>query len=383
MLNANGEVVGMNSWGYSGDVAQGIFFAIKFDVLSGRFTALKSGQPSPSTPVPTPGVVATRTPGYVFGPESGSMRGSDGRWFVDSETVGTEFVVEATVSMPPSSTQNWGIVMSANSGSDFHSFIVSNFGAWFHLDSPEPTGSPQWNQSPNIKTYESAANEIQVIFAGGNAFLFINDTFERSFEISKPTSEYQIALLGLTETNTAPTYSDFSIRKLSKVYGPRNGNIRHDPDDGSIDTHASRVSMSNGVIEATFYNPYGSWQGNWSSGFLIRVRDGGDGEFHAIVIRSGGRWFHYLRTGDRINQRSLKDGFSSRISTTNAGSNLIRIIALGSNGWLFINGAFVEKLDLSGGLPSGTVYALGTWFADDGLAGYSTRFQNFTTWSVD
>ena len=76
LLNVKGEVVGMNtsvlrdiqSENYS---AQGIGFAIKFDVLSDRLTVMKAvGVPLPT---PTSGAVATQTPRYVFGPRSGSI----------------------------------------------------------------------------------------------------------------------------------------------------------------------------------------------------------------------------------------------------------------------------------------------------------------------
>ena len=73
LLNLNGEVVGMNT-SVQRDIqgedyfAQGIGFAIKFDVLNSRLTAMKSGQSSHPTPIPTPRVIATQTPGYVFGP---------------------------------------------------------------------------------------------------------------------------------------------------------------------------------------------------------------------------------------------------------------------------------------------------------------------------
>ena len=63
-----------------------------------------------------------------------------------------------------------------------------------------------------------------------------------------------------------------------------------------------------------------------------------------------------------------------------SGSNHIRIIALEGEGWLFINGAYVDKLDLSGLLAAGGVHAVGSYFTGHGIAGKSTRFEDFTIW---
>ena len=55
---------------------------------------------------------------------------------------------------------------------------------------------------------------------------------------------------------------------------------------------------------------------------------------------------------------------------------------MGGEGWLFINGVYVDRLDLSGGLEAGTVSAVGSYFAGHGIAGKSTRFEGFTIWSA-
>ena len=111
LLNSEGEVVGMNT-SVQRDIqgedyfAQGIGFAIKFDVLNSRLTAMKSGQSSHPTPVPTPGAIATQTPGYVFGPESGSIEHNPYSGFIDvykTSTSVNDAVIEARYFNPYSS----------------------------------------------------------------------------------------------------------------------------------------------------------------------------------------------------------------------------------------------------------------------------------------
>ena len=154
---------------------------------------------------------------------------------------------------------------------------------------------------------------------------------------------------------------------------PRSGAIDHDPDDGLIDTHRTLTSLSDGIIEARFFNPYSAQDGDWSSGFMFR--QGASNEFHAVVVDDSGWWYHRLRTGDADSTQRLASRISSHISTSAFGSNHIRIIALGDEGWLFINGAYVDKLDLSGRLGSGIVSAVGSYFTGHGIAGKSTRVR--------
>ena len=146
--------------------------------------------------------------------------------------------------------------------------------------------------------------------------------------------------------------------------GPVSGSIKHDPDDGLIDTYRTFTSMADGIIEARFSNPYSAQVGDWSSGFLFR--QGASNEFHAILVNESGRWYHHLRTGDVDSTQRLADRTSRYISTSPYSNNHIRIITLGAEGWLFINGTYVDKLDLSGRLEAGSVSAIGSYFAGDG-----------------
>ena len=169
-------------------------------------------------------------------------------------------------------------------------------------------------------------------------------------------------------------FQDFAIRRLSKVFGPRDGRIPHEiPETGFIDAYQSRESIVDGVIEASFINPYAAWQGKWSIGFLLRHTRIND--FHLVISHSNGYWFHILRTGNIESQKDLAREYSAYIRTSAGATNHLTIIALGNEGWLFINGVFASELQLDGKLDTGTVAAVGTYFLDDGLSGYSTRLR--------
>ena len=174
-----------------------------------------------------------------------------------------------------------------------------------------------------------------------------------------------------------------AIRRIIGEFGPIDGSIEHDPDDGNIDGYASDVSIADGTIEARFFNPFPTHTGDWSCGFLFRWKTGSDTDsypmFHVVVIADNGYWYHYLRIkGNGSDDQLLSSKFSNRINTEPSGSNHIRIIAIGGEGSLFINGYNVAKLNLDGLLEEGWIYAVGNFFSGHGIAGKSTRFEDFT-----
>ena len=163
------------------------------------------------------------------------------------------------------------------------------------------------------------------------------------------------------------------------MYGPTDGSIPH-VDDGFIDVHRVFTSLADGIIEARFYNPYSAQEGSWSSGFMFRR--GVANEFHAVLIDSNGYWYQRSRTGDLDSAVRVAEDTSSHIDTSPSGSNHIRIIAFGREGWLFINGGLVAKLELARLLEAGSVSAVGAYFAGHGIPGRATRFEGLTIRSV-
>ena len=224
-----------------------------------------------------------------------------------------------------------------------------------------------------------------MIASGDRGWLFVNGSYETELDLSGLTGPGSIRLLGAwfkgdELAGGSTPFLDFRVHSLLKAYGPQDGAIEHDPDGGLIDLHRTFTSLADGIIEARFFNPYSAQDGSWSSGFL--VRQGGVNEFHTIVVDESGWWYHYVRLGDVNTEQESAKRASAHISTGPSGSNHIRIIALGAEGWLFINGAYVDRLDLSGRLEAGSVSAVGSYFTGHGIAGKSTRFEELAIWSI-
>ena len=240
--------------------------------------------------------------------------------------------------------------------------------------------------SANIRTGDNVENHVRVIASGNTGWLFVNGGYEAELDMSGLVESGSVSLIGAwfrgdEHPGSFTRYADFTVRSLRGVYGPRDGSIPHDPDDdGIIDTHPTFTSLADGIIEARFINPYSLQEGGWSSGFLFR--NSAFNVFHIVGIEGRGKWYHHLRTGDVDPATQLAGNFSSHISTSPAGSNHIRLIAMGGEGWLFINGVYVDRLDLSGLLEEGHVSGVGSYYIDHGIAGKSTEFEKLTIWSV-
>lgn len=265
-----------------------------------------------------------------------------------------------------------------------HAIIIGLSGNWVHSilqEGEEEFELAQEAFSSNINTNPNSENQIRVIAQGTRGWLFINRAYEAEIDLSGITDSGTVSL-GAWSDATTTRFHDFTVREIRKEYGPRNGSIQHDPDDGLIDGHDSFTSLQNGIIEAQFSNPYSEREGDWSSGFLFRHN--GPRQFHGVVVNESARWYHGLRTGDADHEQELaSDVNSAYISTGSTGTNHIRIIMLGPNGWLFVNGNYVDKLRLGGWLEPGRVFAVAGYFSGDGVDGESTRYRNFTIWSIE
>ena len=158
-------------------------------------------------------------------------------------------------------------------------------------------------------------------------------------------------------------------------FGPVEGYLQHD-EDGFIEEFGAGVVRSDFVAAAEFHNPYPTVVSGWDYGFLFR--DAGQQNFHAVVVENtSGMWFHYLRDGAG-EARLVDSGQASGLWRDSEGVNDLRVVALGEQGWLFLNGKFIEMLDLSGGPAEGNVSVITGYHSGNELTGRSTRFREFS-----
>ena len=403
LLNLAGEVVGMNTSalrtipGRSFD-AQGIGFAIRSDSLAFSSLTMWAGASATSTPTSAPDSMPTEMPATTsdaFGPLRGAIDHGPEDGFAstfDSRTSASDFVTEATFTVPHDLTGSaWstGFLLRIGDHDSLHVLLIHRSGVWRHYLRSGESGEYQLIEaasSSNIRTGIGAQNHLRVVAVDDMGWLFVNGAYETTLKLSGLVDPGSVALIGALfrggQTGARSIrFSGFTVRSLSKIHGPSSGAIEHDPDNGLIEVEETFTSMADGIVEATFHNPFSASEGDWTSGFLIRRS--GSGDFHALGIDESGRWFHRLRTGSGSEEQLAERDSRHLLATGPGGSNHLRIIALGGDGRLFVNGTYVGRLDLSGWLKTGSVDAVGSYFRGHGIAGKSTRFENFTVWSVD
>ena len=83
----------------------------------------------------------------------------------------------------------------------------------------------------------------------------------------------------------APTRRPTPAPGGSGGYGPTDGDLWHDPTDGFIETEYAGVSFADGIVSATFINPYSASTQSWDYGFMLRDVVNGPA-IHLVVTSS-------------------------------------------------------------------------------------------------
>ena len=409
LLNLRGEVVGMNTRvsrqipGRDFD-AQGIGFAIRYDVLTSRLTALMAAATSPSTATPTSTPKPSPTPGSgpqpIFGPVNGEIAHNPDDGLVDVYDASgiwiTDGVIEASFYNPYSSNvSGWssGFIFRNSRHNVFHIVMVTGYGFLHHIvgtsDNVEDRQRLIYRKLDTIDTSPAGRNHLRIVATGATCLLYINGHYAAGLDLKDLREAGSVSAIANYYNNHGVAgyktrFEDFTVWPSPKpLYGPVAGEIAHEPEDGFVDDYrASGVRTRDGAIEARFLNPYSTEVGEWSSGFLFRHSpyDDDNNAFHAVVITGDGYFYHYLRTGDAEASVRLARTYADEIDTSSAGSNHVRVVLNGAQGLLYINGEYVANLKLQDLMEPGTVYAVGSYFSGHGVAGYSTRFEDFTIW---
>ncbi len=168
------------------------------------------------------------------------------------------------------------------------------------------------------------------------------------------------------------------VDAFTAIYGPENGRLLHD-NDAFIETVYADVAPADFVMQVEMVNPYGTATGSWDFGLIFRQSDVDD-EMR-LVVRSDGLWNLNDRTPGTDN--FLQDGdVSEWLDLASTGSNLFELIAIGEQGYFFLNGEFISELDLSSRINPGDI-ALGTGFYGvNERSGEVTAYNNFGLWEA-
>ena len=401
LLNLQGEVVGMNTSILRDEDAQGINFAIRHNVLASRLPVLLRAATTPPSATPNPTPTPTPTPGSgpqpIFGPVNGEIEHNPDDGLIDDyHARGVRIrdgVIEADFYNPYSaSVGQWssGFLFRHSPNNDgtnkFHSVVITEDGYLHHnlrTSGPDNTQRVAREYVSQIDTQASARNHIRIVFTGGAGKLYINGHYITHLQLHGLMEAGNVFAVGSYFTGHgvagySTRFENFTISPApNTLFGPADGEIEHNPDDSRIDAYYSGTSIRDGTIEAYFHNPYSTSVGEWSYGFMFRLKGN---SFHAVVLQSSGHFQHLKRIDGDSQQLDVKQ--VSEINTAYPSGNYMRLVADGEGGKLYVNGHHIADLQLQGLMDEGYVYAVGSYFKGDAVTGYATRFEDFTIWPL-
>jgi len=156
------------------------------------------------------------------------------------------------------------------------------------------------------------------------------------------------------------------------IYGPIDGELLHKV-DGFIETAWADVNVTNLIIEARFYNPYGTEEGPWDYGFMFRHTD--TNEQYRLVISSDGQWHFIIARGD--DRPELAVGPIANLDLTAGGSNLVNLWVKDGTANLYVNNQWITALDVSEKIVAGDAAVCTGFYTGYEIEGKITRYEGF------
>jgi hypothetical protein len=179
---------------------------------------------------------------------------------------------------------------------------------------------------------------------------------------------------GIKQASNEAEGLDFSKAKL--VFGPTSDVLRQNVENTVI-TFDPGLSLKNFIASIIFVNPYDtSTTGTWDYGILFRNQYRNDQ--YRLTILSNQSW-SLVDAPTWTNVFSRND---KRLTATEGEENTIWLIVVDAKAYLFINGTYIQSLDVSEKLTAGDVSPATGLYYGNKRDRKITRFHNFTVWSL-
>jgi serine/threonine protein kinase len=186
-----------------------------------------------------------------------------------------------------------------------------------------------------------------------------------------------------TQTNIYATATAISNEAI-KVRETGSGTIAFDKDRKQISISSNSsipdLSLANFVAEAKFHNSYSFSEKDWQYGIAGRWKGS---SLHVVFVSSQHTWRHIILE-DGV-ERIIEEGkFSVPVNLEANEINSLRIIVLGRQGQLWINGEFVTNLDMSNLMSAGNVMVT-IWDTPENLLKFDkpVQFTDFVVWTLN
>jgi hypothetical protein len=178
-------------------------------------------------------------------------------------------------------------------------------------------------------------------------------------------------------------------QRATLLFGPSSGILEQREGDQApqVACEDPHLILRDFIAEATFHNPTASdplpSPPAWDYGFIFSNLDG-ETEYR-LILDSGGSW--------TLNLHSSGFDISNRDSTpllnlSTEGSNTLKLYVTGDTSYLYINGQYIDTLDLAMfgmAQPSGSAHDISICagiMVGNAIAGRPTLYDGFTVWSL-
>lgn len=237
-----------------------------------------------------------------------------------------------------------------------------------------------------IATLRAAATQVQETVERGQTAT-AQAIFYEAARRTATAERQQTSTLQAERTRTARSRATESARATATarartpqiVFGPSGGSLLHE-DDESIKYDRAPVQLNNFIVTARFYNPFDSSENSWDYGFGFRETT--DSEYR-LVVNSNQSWNLRLATNANgtLEFKGIAEGSISNLDISVNGSNLVRLEVRGGEARFYVNGDFIDTLDVSELTSTGDVWIGTGFFKGSEITGKSTRYQDFTVWT--
>ena len=331
--------------------------------------------------LPTPTQTPTPVPSQDFGPVNGDLihldRESSERPLHAAGVSVSNFVVEATFVNPYDSTaHSWahGLLFRLNENPAANPLVslgIHSGGSWtLELGSGDQSERRHEGRTSLLATKAGERNHLRVVAIGERGWFYLNGQLVSTIDLTGAVHSGDIAVttgfyVGTQTAGSNTGFEGFRGTELLWLYGPASGQAA--PTEDEIAFHKSSQLTRDLVIEAKFTSP----QTDYDFGFYLR--DNFPEKVDFIGVDNYGGWFHYTNNVDDEGYREIATG-STRVSSQNE----LVLIALGDQGWFFVNGELAATLNLAHNQEDGWVGLFAGFYLGDEAP---VQFTDFNVWA--
>jgi eukaryotic-like serine/threonine-protein kinase len=219
---------------------------------------------------------------------------------------------------------------------------------------------------------------------GASYSLLLMSEQSTNAEFTEQAKTYTAEYLAVGETSTVQAQNILNHQATLNatrvlVFGPTNGSLYHEPDDGMIEADSASVELRDFIVEAIFYNPYDPISGLWDYGFVLRHVE--ENVQFRFAVKSDQTWKLINNSGDP-NGVVINSGSIPQLKINQDDANKIRLEFIDQVGYFYLNDEYISQLDISSRTNTGDIFIVTGLFEDEELVGEVTNYKDFTIWSL-